>query len=598
MRPAHPDKAAWSAYGSLARVFRARAEAQPRARAYVFLESGETEGAALTYEDLDRKSRAIAAALQESVAAGGRALLVYPAGLDFIAGFVGCLYAGVLAVPAYPPHPARLEKTLPRLRAIAEDAGIAVVLCTGAIASMWPALAKGSPDLARIRVLATDGIDPSLGEAWRERPTTPDTLAFLQYTSGSTAAPKGVMVSHGNLLHNLAHLDELAGNDADSCGVSWLPAYHDMGLIEGILLPAFGGYRAHLMAPVAFLQEPLRWLRAISRYRATNSGGPNFAYELCVRKISREQRERLDLACWRVAYNGAEPVRGTTLASFAGAFADCGFRPEAFRPGYGLAEATLLVAINPPLTRPTTLTFDAAALAADRAVEASPSSDAAVTLVASGLPACESSIAIAHPRDLVRLPSGQVGEIWVAGPSVAQGYWRLPDETGRVFGAYLADTGEGPYLRTGDLGFFWQNELFVAGRMKDTIIVRGRKLYPQDIEFTVEGAHRAIRPGCSAAFSVTDGEAERLVIAAEVDARATGGSAETQAQDLRDVINGVREAVSDFHEVRVHAVILLAPGSLPKTSSGKLQRFACRASLLEGNLNALARWVQEPELQA
>jgi acyl-CoA synthetase (AMP-forming)/AMP-acid ligase II len=255
------------------------------------------------------------------------------------------------------------------------------------------------------------------------------------------------------------------------------------------------------------------------------------------------------------------------------------------------------VAINPLLTRPTTLTFDAAALAADRAVESSPSSGAAVTLVASGLPACESSIAIAHPHDRVRLPPGRVGEIWVAGPSVAQGYWGLPDETERVFGAYLA-TGEGPFLRTGDLGFFWQNELFVAGRMKDTIIVRGCKVYPQDIELTVEGAHRAIRSGCSAAFSVTDGAAERLVIAAEVDAKAAGASAEAQAQDLQEVIDGVREAVSDFHEVRVHAVILLAPGSLPKTSSGKLQRFACRAGFLEGSLNALARWVQEPELQA
>lgn len=598
MRTTRTDSLSRTAYGSVAGIFRDCAEAQPDARAYVFLENGETEAAAQTYGEIDQKSRAIAATLQQSVAAGTRALLVYPPGLDFIAAFVGCLYAGVIAVPAYPPQPARLERTLPRLRAIAQDAGIAVVLCTGAIAAMWPALRKDAPELAQVRMLATDGVDLSLADAWREPPIGPDTLAFLQYTSGSTATPKGVMVRHCNLLHNLAYLNECEGNDAASCGVSWLPVYHDMGLIEGVLLPAFGRYPAYLMAPTAFLQGPVRWLNAISRYRATNSGGPNFAFDLCARKVTAEQRRQLDLSCWRVAYDGAEPIRQGTLANFARTFAGCGFRAESIRPTYGLAEATLLVTTSPRHTRPTTRTVDAAALANDRVVEIAQPGPAAVTLVACGSPLNETSVTIVHPHERVRKPQGEVGEIWIGGPGVAGGYWRRPEETERVFGARLADSGEGPFLRTGDMGFIWRGELFITGRIKDTIIIRGRKLYPQDIEFTVESAHPAIRRGCSAAFSVTEGDAERLVVALEVDGKAAAPPADARPPDPREVIDGVREAVAERHEVQVYGVLLLAPGNLPKTSSGKCQRFACRAGFQDGTLETLARWVQTPSLQA
>src|SRR5712691_11595023 len=375
-------------------MFRASVEAQGNRRGYVFLENGETEVSALTYGELDRQGRAIAATLQQSIAPGSRALLMYPPGLEFISAFLGCLYAGVLAVPAYPPHPARLSRSLPRLRAIARDAEVGVVLCTESIAAMSPALLKEAPDLAQARMLVTDRIDPARANAWKEPPLGPDTLAFLQYTSGSTAAPKGVMVSHGNLLHNLAYLNEREGNDADSCSVSWLPVYHDMGLIEGILLPAFGRYPAYLMSPMAFLQGPIRWLKAISRYRATNSGGPNFAYDLCVRKITQEQRQQLALSCWRVAYNGSEPIRSTTLASFTEAFAECGFRAESYRPTYGLAEATLLVSASPRSTRPTTRAVDATALANDRVLEATQPNHAAVSLVACGIPACGTGVTV------------------------------------------------------------------------------------------------------------------------------------------------------------------------------------------------------------
>ena len=590
---------AQSGFGSVVEIFRSRAEAQRDSRGYVFLEDGETEISALTYGELARRSRAIAAALQQSVAPSARALLMYPPGLEFIAAFLGCLYAGVLAVPAYPPHPARLARSLPRLRAVVRDAETAVVLCTEAIAAMSPALLKEAPEMAQARILATDRIDPALADAWKEQTIGPDTLAFLQYTSGSTAAPKGVMVSHGNLLHNLAYLNECEGNDVDSCSVSWLPVYHDMGLIEGVLLPAFGGYPAYLMSPMAFLQGPLRWLKAISRYRATNSGGPNFAYDLCVRKITPEQRRQLDLSCWRVAYNGSEPIRSATLASFTKTFAECGFRSESHRPTYGLAEATLLVSTSPRLTQPTTRIVDATELSNDRISETMQPDRAAatLTLVACGIPACETSVAIVHARDLVKIPAGQVGEIWVAGPGVAQGYWRRPEETERVFKARLADAGEGPFLRTGDVGFLWRNELFVTGRIKDTIVIRGRKLYPQDIELTVENTHPAIRPGCLAAFSVIDATGERLVVAAEVDNKDAAWAAAVQAQGLQRVIDDVREAIAENHEVQTYAVLLLAPGSIPKTSSGKCQRFECRTGFQNGTLELLAHWVQEPELQ-
>jgi acyl-CoA synthetase (AMP-forming)/AMP-acid ligase II len=585
------------AFSSVVDIFRSRAATQADSRAYVFLENGESEGAALTYAELDARSRAVAAVLQQSVAPGGRALLMYPPGLEFIVAFLGCLYARVLAVPAYPPSSARMTRALPRLRAIAGDAEVEIVLCNAAVAGLLTALTGEAPELAQAKIVVTDNIDPAGASTWRAPDIGLDTLAFLQYTSGSTASPKGVMVSHGNLLHNLAYLDDCEGNDASSCSVSWLPVYHDMGLIEGVLLPAYGGYPAYQMAPTAFLQKPLRWLQAISRYRATNSGGPNFAYDLCLRKLTDEQRAGLDLSSWRVAYNGAEPIRQATLESFSAAFATCGFNADSMRPTYGIAESTLLVSTSARHALPTSRRMDGAALANDLAREVMAPSLPAATLVACGTPGNGTQVVIADAEALVRKEPGQIGEIWIAGPSVAQGYWRRPEDTARIFNAHLACTGEGPFLRTGDLGFFWRNELFITGRIKDTIIVRGRKLYPQDIEHTMESMHPAIRPGCSAAFSVPDKDGERLVVAAEVDSRANTQPADAQ-QGARRLIDDLREAIAEMHEVQAHAILLLAPGSLPKTSSGKIQRFLCRAGFLEGTLEMVAEWVQAAPVRA
>jgi acyl-CoA synthetase (AMP-forming)/AMP-acid ligase II len=562
-------------FPSLVSLLRRRAEEQGGAYGYTFLVNGEAAGEPLTYAALDRRSREVAAALQQSLAPGDRALLLYPPGLEFLAGFFGCLYAGVVAVPTYPPHPVRPSQSLPRLRAIAAEAGVGTVLCTGTVAAQLPALFGEVPALAGLPVLATDGDGLADAGSWREPVLGPGTLAFLQYTSGSTAAPKGVMVSHGNLLHNLASIRGRTGRDPDRRGVSWLPVHHDMGLIGGVLQPLFEGFPSYLMAPVSFVQKPVRWLQAVSSFRATTSGGPNFAYDLCVRQTTAEQRRGLDLSSWRIAFNGAEPIRQDTLDRFRRAFAPHGFRSDAFHPVYGLAEATLLVS--------------------GKQLNAAPS-DGAVTLVGCGRPSCGTRVVIADPAHQTPLPPGEVGEVWVNGPSVAQGYWGRPEETDHTFRARLAGTGEGPFLRTGDLGFLRDGELFITGRIKDVIIIRGRKHYPQDLEHTVEASHPAVRPSGSAALALATANGERLLIVAEIDHRPRPrpplGAGRPAFEDL---IGAIRQAVAEQHELQTHAVLLVPPGALPKTTSGKQQRHACRQRFLDGTFEALAHWSQRPE---
>ena len=550
---------------NLNRLLRERAAAEPSRPLYTFLRDGEEEAGVLTVGELDRRARGIAAALGTTSAPGDRALLLFPAGLDFIAAFFGCLYAGVIAVPAYPPHPRRDN---PRLASIARSARPRAVLTTGDLLASTAALGARMPELAAARWLAADelpGIDP--GPDAPELALGPETPAFLQYTSGSTAAPKGVIVTHGNLLANEEMIREAFGQDRASVVVGWLPLYHDMGLIGNVLQPLCSGGSCVLMAPVAFLQRPRRWLEAIGRYRATTSGGPNFAYELSVQKIGPEDREGLDLSTWRLAYNGAEPVRAETLDRFAEAFAPCGFARRAFYPCYGLAEATLFVAGprrgKEARTRP--------------AVDGGPG---ARPLVGCGAAWGGQRIAVVDPETSRELPPGRVGEIWVAGPSVAAGYWELPEESAATFGAALAGDPERCYLRTGDLGFAADGELYVTGRLKDLIILRGRNHYPQDLELTAERSHPALRPGCGAAFSVdVDGE-ERLVVVHEVDRRAA---------DPEAIVEAVRRAVAGEHEVSIHEVVLLRPGGVPKTSSGKIQRRACRAALAAGELPVVFR---------
>ncbi|MEP0914663.1 thioester reductase domain-containing protein [Leptolyngbya sp. GB1-A1] len=604
-----------SQFSTLVELLRHRALTQPRQCAFAFLQEGEEETGRLTYQELDALAQAIATQLQNCSQFGDRALLIYPSGLEFIAAFFGCLYAGIIAVPANPPRP---NRSINRLNTIIADAGATIVLTTGTIFSGIEQRFEDAPDLASMRWITTDEISPERTgkakiETWQVPAVQPDTLAFLQYTSGSTGNPKGVMVSHHNLLHNLAYMKQAFGITDEGISVTWLPNFHDMGLIEGLLQPIYSGILGILMPPTAFLQKPIRWLQTISRYRATHSGAPNFAYELCTHKITEDQKRSLDLSSWTNAYCGAEPIRRSTIDQFIAAFEPCGFRAEYFYPCYGMAEATLMISGGLVHEKPIYCNAEIAALEQNRVIEAGIEQPSR-TIVGCGRTWLDAEIAIAHPEHLTSCPENEIGEIWVSGASVAQGYWQNPQATEETFHAYLKDTGAGPFLRTGDLGFLRNGELYVTGRLKDVVIVRGRNHYPQDIETTVEKSHPSIRPSCSAAFSVEVEGEERLVVVAEVERRYRirrqkqqpvsvdcrqqdrrqvevdpgNDPATRQPLDTEEVFWQIRQSVAEHHELQVYAILLLQTGSILKTSSGKIQRRACRASFLAETLEAIA----------
>jgi len=583
---------------TLVDLLRARTAEQGSDIAFTFLVDGEHEGPRCTFAELDARARAVASVLRErGVRSGERALLLYPPGLDFIPAFFGCLYAGVVAVPAYPPQSSQASRTLPRLLSIVADADVAIVLANANVVDAAARMMREAPGLGSIPWLATDTVSDDRAGDWREVSIAPDDLAFLQYTSGSTASPRGVMVSHANLLHNLAYASHAADRDRSTRSVSWLPVIHDMGLIEGVLGPVFGGYTAYLMAPASFLHRPIRWLRAITRYRASTSGGPNFAYDLCVRKITDAQRAELDLSSWRAAYNGAEPIRAETLEAFNARFKDVGFRWRSFYPVYGLAESTLLVSTGGRDYEPVIRDVSSDALTRGRLTLARPRGSATRPLVSSGPVSFGTRVVVVDPSTRQQCSDGRVGEIWVASPSVAGGYWRRESETRETFHARLAG-GDGPFLRTGDLGAMHDGELFVTGRLKDVLIVRGFKHYPQDLEHTAERQHAAIRPGCSAAFSIDGDDGEAVAIALEVDRRQAPQLDDPAERDgfLASLIDRVRAAVVDHHGIVLSAVSVLSHGATPKTSSGKLRRRACREAFSDGSLDEIARWVADPEL--
>jgi len=561
-------------------ILRRRCEETPGAVGFTY-QSGDEPRQSLTYAQLDRRARSIAAWLQSQGLSGERVLIVYPSGLDFIAALFGCLYAGAVPVPAYPPHPAQLARTVPRLLAIIDDAiprlGLAPANSVGTLETLT-GTAEGVRQLSWSQLPEDSS---NLSEQWRQPEERTCDLALLQYTSGSTSSPKGVMLTHENLLQNCMQIGRAFKMEQDTCGVSWLPPFHDMGLIGGVFHPVFFGVSAHLMSPLAFLQRPLRWLRAISDTRSVISGGPNFAYDFCVRRISDDDKKYLDLSCWKVAFNGAEPVQSRSLERFADAFRECGFRSAAFYPSYGLAEATLMVSAARETALPRALSLKRSSLGANRVVCADESDGKDLCTVMSCGQAV-GNVAIVLPESLTGCAEREIGEIWVSGANVALGYWRRPEETKQSFDAYRSDTGEGPFFRTGDLGFLADGELFVTGRLKDLIIVAGRNHYPNDIETTVEASHPSIRSGCCAAFSVTVDEDERLVVAAEVDRRPASGAA-----DRGEVTLAITRAIAEVHEVQVHAVVLLKPGSIPKTSSGKIQRKACQGAFVRQEFSSL-----------
>jgi 8-amino-7-oxononanoate synthase/acyl carrier protein len=554
-------------------------ENTPDSIAYYYLRDGETEEVRYTYRELDRRARSIAAELLESGMHGERALLLFPPGLEFVETFFACQYAGVTAVPVYPM---RRNRNTARIQAIADNAQAKLALSTQGVIERTNGLLEDTPYLKSLCWIATDKIGNDKADKWQRPDFSNSDLAVLQYTSGSTGRPKGVMLSHSNIMHNLAIITHGFEMARTTIGLSWLPAYHDMGLVGGILNPMFTGCPDVLLSPMAFLQKPVRWLQAVTRYGVTVSGGPNFAYDLCTRKVTDKELQGLDLSSWDVAYNGAEPIRESTLREFSERFGPVGFRPEAFYPCYGMAETTLIITGSEPRKLPVMQTVDGDSLHDHRVVPVAPDDRNAHVLVGCGRILPEEEVVIVDAQTNKHLPAGRVGEIWVSSPSVGQGYWNDSEVTEQTFRAKLSDGEGGPYLRTGDLGFIKEDQLFVTGRLKDLIIIRGVNRYPQDVELTVEQSNQRLQPGAVGAFAVDMEGRERLIIVGEVE--------RTRSKDWSDVIESIRQSVTLEHDVPPEGIVLVRFGSIPKTSSGKIQRHACRNCFLENSLSVVAQW--------
>ncbi len=565
----------------LVQIVRLRAVTQPDKPILHFLVDGEDEQTTLTFAELDAWARAIARQLNERGMSGRRALLVYPPGIDFIAGLFGCIYAGVVAVPVYPP---RRNRNFERIQSIAEDARAVAALTVNQVSGGLDRFAAQSIELNRMEWITTDDIlvpeDPAKID-WYPEAVRPGDLAVLQYTSGSTGRPKGVMLTHDNILSNCRMITKAFGMVPEDVGMSWLPTYHDMGLVGGIINPLFAANPSVHMSPLAFLHRPVRWLRAISKHRVTITGGPNFAYDICTKKVSEEELEGLDLSCWKLAYNGAENIRPSTLERFSEKFSRVGFDPKAFYPCYGMAEATLIITGGDRDHPPVSVGFDGDRLDAGFVRRPTKPGNERM-LVGSGRVLADESVIVVDPTSHEQLSPERIGEIWVTGDSVGQGYLDKPELTDETFKARLNRQPDRTYLRTGDMGFFHEGQLFVTGRIKDLIIIRGLNHYPQDIEMTVERADSRLRTGASAAFSITLEDDEKLVVISEVE--------RLRDQDWDDVIRAIRQSVAVEHDIHPDGVVLIRTGSIPKTSSGKIQRHACRDGFLKRDLVVIADW--------
>jgi acyl-CoA synthetase (AMP-forming)/AMP-acid ligase II len=564
-------------FNSLNEYLLSRAMATPDSIAYRFLRNPDDIAVAetITYAQLLQRVMRFSDVLRNGAGDQGRAVLLYNPGIDYIVAFFSCLWAGVVAVPAYP---VRNNHHGHRLSAIVKDCDAALILAQDA---EWGRINTFCADLfqegSKVRLACEAGSQAAV----REQAVNGE-IAFLQYTSGSTGDPKGVMVSHANLMHNLAEIQDRLGNNEATVMVSWLPPYHDLGLISGILEAVYAGFTLTLMSPFDFIQRPMRWLRWISELRATVTGGPDFAFNLCVDHITPEQLQSLDLSCLKNMYSGAEPIQHDTLQRFCDKFAACGFKPEMLYPCYGLAEATLFVSGGLPVETPVLLEKGAQALTPWQ-----PGSglqgDVTVgrQLVGSGRNLRGQSILIVSPTAKNELGEGQEGEIWVAGPSVALGYWGREQVTNETFHAFT-DDGRGPFLRTGDLGIMVRGELFVTGRIKDMIIIRGRKLYPHDIERAVEQSIAELRPSCGVAFQF--GRVDTgLAFVAEIERSA-------RKTDPIPVLHRIRRVIGDQFQLVPDSIVIVQPGKTFKTTSGKIQRSLARQELLAGNLDVWAEW--------
>lgn len=568
---------------SLLEAVRYWANVSPNKVAFYYTD-GETDAdQSITYAELDHAARAVAVRILENHKPGARGLLLYPPTMEFVVGFFGCLYAGCIAVPAFPPRRSRKGA---RIQGIAQDCRAQFALTTSDTVAQILKDEGMQAETASLQLIATDSIERSIAIQYSDQHVDPNSLAVLQYTSGSTGQPKGVMLTHDNLLRNCEMIAYLFQNNHEKRGVSWLPMYHDMGLVGGVLSPVYLSCTMTLMSPMSFMQRPIRWLKTISKYKATTSGGPNFAYQLCIDKVTEEELSELDLSSWEVAFNGAEPVRASTLEMFSRKFSKCGFQHKSHFPCYGMAETTLIVTGGPAFSEPVIRTFDSRQLVARVVSPVPEDAPEARGMVGCGFATDNEEVLIVDTDNFNVLGDELIGEIWVNSPSVGKGYWEKDDLTKAQFHAKTAD-GRGPYLRTGDLGFWSGGQLYVAGRVKDLIIVRGVNRYPQDIEETVEQCHESISSSAAAAFADDSGPRERLIIAVEVQ--------RSLESDWAPVVQSIRRAVTQIHELPPDGVVLVRHGSLPRTSSGKIQRHACLRGFREGSLRVIHQWLSWEE---
>ncbi|MGP4002226.1 fatty acyl-AMP ligase [Streptomyces sp. 8N706] len=574
---------------TLVELCRYRASREPDRRMFAFLENGVEESDSLTLAQLDARARAIAVHLSRQAPPGARAVLSYPPGLDFVSAFFGCLYAGLIAVPAPPVLRVGVDDRYTRFQAIINSCRPDLLLSNGSRLNRVEALLKGMSTPRRPTPVATDEISETDAYGWNAPRIGPDTVAYLQYTSGTTGPPRGVELTHGNVLHNLSLILANGSRATDDVNrlppvVSWLPVFHDMGLITGVLQPIYVGYDAALMPPTAFAQHPVNWLRAISDRGAGISSAPSFGYELCLRRISEEQLRSLDLSGWRIAVVANEPVRAEMIDQFSAMLAPFGFRREAFFPSYGMAESTVMLSGGPVEPEPVIRRFDAVALAKGKVQRAGPE-DEARRLVGLGQLHPSMTIAVVHPETGEPCAPDETGEILASGPSIGTSYWNAPEETARTLNATVRGHDGRRFLRTGSLGFLDGGQLFVTCRVADLIVVDGMQHYPYDIEATAEEGHAAIREGRCCAFTVQDGQRARLVVLAEINSRysVVADSAPDTPSGVRvkvgagEVEEAVREAVFAGHGLLVDDVLLVKAGALPFTTSGKLQRAQCRS---------------------
>lgn len=574
---------------TLVELCRYRASREPDRQMYAFLENGLEESDSLTLAQLDARARAIAVRLSRHAPPGARVVLSYPPGLDFVSAFFGCLYAGMIAVPAPPVLRVGIDDRYTRFRAIVNSCQPDLLLSNGSRLTRVDALLKDISTPRRPTSVATDEISETDADGWNAPPIGPDTMSYLQYTSGTTGPPRGVGLTHGNVLHNLSLIlsnGSRATDDVDRQppAVSWLPVFHDMGLITGVLQPIYVGYDAALMPPTAFTQQPVNWLRAISDRGAGISSAPSFGYELCLRRVSEQQLRSLDLSRWRIAVVANEPVRAEMIDQFSAMLAPYGFRREAFFPSYGMAESTVMLSGGPVEPEPVIRRFDAVALAKGKVQRAGPE-DEARRLVGLGQLHPSMTVAVVDPVTGEPCAPDETGEILASGPSIGAAYWNSPEETASTFNATVRGHEGRRFLRTGSLGFLDGGQLFVTCRVDDLIVVEGMQHYPYDIEATAGASHAAVREGCCCAFTVEDGGRTRLVVLAEINSRyrvvagpapdaPSGDRATVAVEEVEEV---VREAVFAGHGLRADDVLLVKAGSLPFTTSGKLQRARCRS---------------------